>query len=353
MVVFACAGCGAVLTAPVSRIALPVHARQSYGHVLLPALMEPGTYAVDPEPSGPPWRRWSEAGVADEAEARGVFAPVFALSFGAPGAIVVAPGDTRGTVMIPEWCDGGCMGLDGRGGPNLACAQCGQAVGTRIDDCSYWQTVRLVPHAVRRLTTDAPAHRTIGWQELAEERQGTPPVEQSGGWNPRWQAAVGVALAHMLAASGGAPVAVPGGLVADTFSRALDALLPPGPRSKQAALAGPGLPAPDPAADIVLVPRHPQTGEAWQPSGTAETVPLAADVWIHLAFHHEWLPVPATGGMPDGVLRDDPLPPYPLGLFRPDSELFVHTLARLPAVRQPWLRRIYDQVKGHPYARPF
>lgn len=65
--VFACAGCGAVLTAPVSQIALPVHAHHSYGHELLPALMEPGTYAVDPEPSGPPWRPWSEIGVAVEA----------------------------------------------------------------------------------------------------------------------------------------------------------------------------------------------------------------------------------------------------------------------------------------------
>ncbi|MGW0633368.1 hypothetical protein [Streptomyces sp. NPDC002758] len=63
--------------------------------------MEPGTYAVDPEPSGPPWRPWNEIGV-DEAEARGVFAPVYALSFGSPGAIVVAPGDTRGTILIPE-----------------------------------------------------------------------------------------------------------------------------------------------------------------------------------------------------------------------------------------------------------
>jgi hypothetical protein len=71
--VFVCARCGAVLTAAGSRMALPVRAHHRYGHDLLPALMEPGTYAVDPEPSGPPWRPWSEVG-ADEAEARGVFA---------------------------------------------------------------------------------------------------------------------------------------------------------------------------------------------------------------------------------------------------------------------------------------
>ncbi len=90
MAVFACGGCGVALTAPVSRVALPVHARQRYGHALLPPLMESGTYAVDPEPSGPPWRRWGEI-TAAEAGARGVHAPVPALSFGEPGAIVVAP----------------------------------------------------------------------------------------------------------------------------------------------------------------------------------------------------------------------------------------------------------------------
>ncbi|WP_408645784.1 hypothetical protein [Streptomyces odonnellii] len=174
-VVFACVRCDLVLTAPVARRALPVHAHQKYGHQLLPALMESGTYAVDPEPSGPPWRPWTEIG-PDEAEARGVFAPVSGLSSGAPGAIVVAPGDTRDTVLIPERCGGHCMGLDGSDGPNLACAGCGQEVGTRIDDCSYWQAVRLDPRAVHRLPADGPACRTAEWEALAEERPGTPPT---------------------------------------------------------------------------------------------------------------------------------------------------------------------------------
>ncbi|MEU2511854.1 hypothetical protein [Streptomyces syringium] len=351
MTVFACARCGAVLTAPVTQIALPVHAHHTYGHDLLPALMDPGTYAVDPEPSGPPWRPWSEIAV-EEAEARGIFAPVHALSFGAPGAIVVAPGDTRGTVLIPERCDGYCMGLDGRDGPNLACARCGQEVATRIDDCSYWQAVWLVPHAVRRLIADGPARRTVDWETLAQ-LPGTPPIEHPGGWSPRWEAAIGAALAHLLAASAGMPVAVPDGLAMGAFGRVLDALLPPGPPAKRAALVGPGLPAVDPVPDIALVPRHPQTGEVWQPSHTAQTVPLAADVWRHLAFPHEGLPLPVSGRMPDGVLRDEPLPRHPWGSFRPGSTVFLHTLARLPAVRQPWLRKIYDQVNDHPYARPF
>ncbi|MEU9544875.1 MULTISPECIES: hypothetical protein [Streptomyces] len=353
MAVFVCASCGAALTARLSQVALPVHAHHSYGHELLPALMESGTYAVDPEPSGPPWRQWSEIGV-DETEARGVFAPVPALSFGAPGAIVVAPGDTRGTVLIPERCDGYCMGLDGRDGPNLACAQCGRTVATRIDDCSLWQAVWFDPQAVRRLPAEGPGHRTVDWETLVDERQDAPPIEPPGVWSPRWEAAVGAALAHLLAASAGTPVAVPHGLLADTFGRALDALLPPGPPVRNVVLAGPGLPDPDRAvSDIALVPRHPQTGTSWQPSATVDTVPLAADVWMHLAFQHDRLPVPATGGMPEGVFRDDPLPMHPWGAFRPDARAFLHTLARLPAVRRPWLRRIYDRVSNHPYARPF
>ncbi|WP_051338347.1 hypothetical protein [Streptomyces flavidovirens] len=261
MVVFGCAGCGAVLTAPVAQVALPVHARQKWGNgVLLPVLMEPGTYAVDPEPSGPPWRLWSEVGV-DEAEARGVFAPVRALSFGRR-AIVVAPGEIRGTVLIPERCGGYCCGLDGSDGPNLACEQCGRAVATRIDDCSLWQAVRLDPGAVRRLPAVGPAPETVSWKTLAQELRDTPPFEESGHWSARCAAAAGAALAHLLAASAGTPVAVPDGLVADTFGRALDALLPSGPMPKTVALAGPLLPHPAPelAPDISLVPQHPQTG---------------------------------------------------------------------------------------------
>ncbi|MGW7418292.1 hypothetical protein ACWGIG_38150, partial [Streptomyces sp. NPDC054863] len=61
MFVFVCEGCGAELTAPLSQVSLPVHARQKYGNsVQLPVLMESGTFAVDREPSGPPWRRWEE-----------------------------------------------------------------------------------------------------------------------------------------------------------------------------------------------------------------------------------------------------------------------------------------------------
>ncbi|MFI1379466.1 hypothetical protein [Embleya sp. NPDC020886] len=144
----------------------------------------------------------------------------------------------------------------------------------------------------------------------------------------------------------------PDGLVADTFARTWEMLLPSGTPgtaglpARKLALAGPGLPDPGPAADIVLVPTHPQTGKAWQPpSGTAAVVPLSAEVWLHLAFPRDRLLVPATGGLPDGVLRDDPPPLHPAAPFRPDARIFFGTLARLPAVREPWLRTLHDHAR--------
>ncbi len=259
MTVFVCAGCDAVLSSQLAQVALPVHAHQKWGHQLLPVLMEPGTYAVDSEPSGPPWRPWGEIG-EDDAATRGVFAPE-SLSFGPPGAIVIAPGDARGTVLIPDRCGGYCCGLDGRDGPNLACAQCGQPVATLIDDCSLWQAVWFAPNAVRALRDNQPTGGTTGWEW--QKGQAVPPVAPDGSWNPQWAAAVGAGLAHLLAASEGTPAALPKGPITDTFGHALNALLPTGAPAKTVALAGPGLPARGSMRRILLVPQHPQTGERW------------------------------------------------------------------------------------------
>ncbi|PPK68526.1 hypothetical protein CLV40_105255 [Actinokineospora auranticolor] len=55
-----CAECGADLTVPVDRVALPPSAPAKVGNGLaMPVLMPPRTYAVDPEPSGAPWREWA------------------------------------------------------------------------------------------------------------------------------------------------------------------------------------------------------------------------------------------------------------------------------------------------------
>jgi len=141
----------------------------------------------------------------------------------------------------------------------------------------------------------------VGWEALKGE--GIPPVEPSGTWSALWEAEIGAALAHLLAASEGTPVALPAGLVTNTFGHAHDALLPLRPRARTAALVGPGLPADDPAPDIALVPRHPQTGEVWQPGGITDIVPLAADVWMRMAFHQEPVPIPATDGCAGSTTR--------------------------------------------------
>ncbi|MBD0716062.1 hypothetical protein [Streptomyces sp. CBMA370] len=375
MFVFACAGCGGELTTPLYRVALPAHARQTYGNgIQLPVLMEAGTFAEEPEPWGPSWR--DGAGLPPDGaglcpggvEGRGVRFPVPVLSGGGPGSIVLAPGDVRGTVPVPERLGGTCCGLDGTDGPNLACDACGRPVASRIDDCSLWQAVRLVPHAVRRLPVGGPAPAPLTWAELLTEGKSTPlfePIATWGGhlgtghfwsWSPRWEAAAGWTLAHLVAASEGRPVTVPDGLSKDVFRRALDSLLPPGAPPRRAVLAGPGRPRPDADADIVLVPTHPRTGRWWTPADpaacTASPVPLPFGVWLCLAFPRPHLPVPASGGLPDGVLRDDPLPPRPGFVFRPDRDVFRRTLARLPHIGRPWMRTVRDRSDG-PLRQPF
>ncbi|MEV7797218.1 hypothetical protein AB0O68_35575 [Streptomyces sp. NPDC087512] len=367
MFVFLCAGCGARLTIPLSQIALPAHAHQKYGNgIQLPVLMESGTFAVDPEPWGPPWRRWEEIH-PEEATARGVYAPAFALSDGAPGAVVIAPGDASGTVLIPDRRAGGyCCGLDGADGPNVACVECSLPVASRIDDCSLWQATWLAPDAVRRVPVDGAGAAPLSWSELMEAGKATPPFEPIAtwgsrmgaghwsnywwSWSPQWEAAAGQALAHLLAASEGQPVTVPGGLAGRIFQRALDALLPAGVPARCAALAGPRLPAPGKDVSILLVPSHPQTGKTWSPAVPAPyLVPLPFGVWLWLAFPEPDLPVPTSGTLPTGALRDDfdAPAPCPRHLFRADPEVFRHTLVRLPAVRNPRLREILDNLTHH------
>ncbi|WP_230686986.1 hypothetical protein [Catellatospora vulcania] len=347
---FACATCGSALTVPLTQVPLPAHAGQHYSHELLGALMEPGTYAVRPYPAGPPWRRWDEVGET-EAAARGVYAPVYSLSDGPPGAVAVAPGDVRGTAFIPDRLDGYCYGVDGREGPNLACERCGTPVATRIDDCASWQAVWLEPQAIQLLPAASPPSPPLGWETLRRHRPETPPVELDGSWDPRSEAAVGVALAHLLAASGGACVTVPDGPVAAMFRRALDFMCPPGPSARTLVLGGPGLPAV--TAAIALVPQHPQTGEHWAEPGAAAVVSLAWDVWAYLAFHRERRPVPGGGALRDEIHRDDPPPRLPNLMFQPDRDLFLFTLARLPEVGQLAVRAIYDRVNTRYGPLPF
>jgi hypothetical protein len=365
MTVFACVGCDATLTRPLQRVVLPVQTGQSNGYRFMGPLMEPGTYAVNPDHFGPPWRPEAEID-AEALAARGWYVPGYGMPEGPRGAVVIAPGDVRGTVFIPERLDGYCCGLTEHYGLNLACAQCGRPVATRVDDCSRWQAVWLDPRAVRRVSDAGSARTVMAWEDLGAQRPSLPPMEPAGQWSVVWSAVIADALARVVAVSGGRPVTVPDGPAAAVFRRALDALLPPGPPTRNepakpdspaqsatpakparnVTLAGPGLPVRD--ADIVLVPQHPQTGACWPAPEAADAVPLAFDVWAYLAFHRNHRALP--GADPTG---DGPLPPGPTYAFRPDWLIFRTTLARMPEVRQPWLRAIHDRVWNHPYTDPF
>ncbi|MFI5546670.1 hypothetical protein ACIA6E_23190 [Streptomyces sp. NPDC051815] len=341
--VFACAGCGTEVTAPVSRVALPVHTHHGGWEELHPALMEPATYAVEPRPSGPPWRRWDEVG-EEEAARQGIYGPVFSVSFGARNRIVIAPGDSRSLTLIPERCDGYCRGVDGRSGPNLACTGCGRAVATRMDDCGLWQAVWLEPGEVVRRPSGLPAVAPPDWDDLRRADHRVPPVEPDGRWSRRWEAALGVALAHLVVATGDRPVTLPAGPVAELFGPAVERHLPAGPPPCSVGLAGPGFRPPRPRPDVLLVPRHPLTGEPWRPPGDeGPVVPLDSGVWAYLVRPGETSPMPATGVLPAGVLRDDYPPPpdswYPLPAH---ARAFDDTLVRLPGVRDPALRRHHE-----------
>ncbi|MEU3746487.1 hypothetical protein AB0E71_15085 [Streptomyces narbonensis] len=72
-------------------------------------------------------------------------------------------------------------------------------------------------------------------------------------------------------------------------------------------------------------------------------VPLDSGVWAYLVHPGETSPLPATGVLPAGVLRDDyPLPRRPWRLLTADRAAFEGTLVRLPAVRHPRLRGFRD-----------
>ncbi|MEU8899676.1 hypothetical protein [Nocardia sp. NPDC048505] len=101
------------------------------GHVgVLPHRMPPGTYAIRP------------LGL------RGV-------QMLEDRYYVLSPGDVRGTDLVLARCHTGCWGLDGRDGPNLACASCAADVGVRLDDCQRWQETLLIGSAVHLVAAPA------------------------------------------------------------------------------------------------------------------------------------------------------------------------------------------------------
>lgn len=348
MTVFGCRICDTTLTIPVSRVALPVHADQKYGNGPGPlaAALEPGTFAVNPLPSGPPWRRWADL-EAGEAEALGWYAPRVSISAGPVGQVLLTPGDIRGVVIDPALADdSGCCGLGGEE-PNMVCATCGTPVATRIDDCGLRRAVWLDPLTTHVLEDGPGPHPVLDWADLIVQRPGIPPADPDGSWQPMWLAAVASALAHLLAASGGDPIVIADHRVAEVLRPTLDRLIGrPGTEPERTlVLAGPSIPDAD--GHFALIPEHPQTGALWPVAPLVQPVPLAWDAWSYLAFHRA----------PKPVGRSVPIPPealpalLPNRRFEPDGRTFLRVLARLPEVRQPRLRAIYN--RGRPYCNTY
>ncbi|MEI5008943.1 hypothetical protein RB196_18065 [Streptomyces sp. PmtA] len=150
MTVFQCRGCHRAITQPVSEQSLPdpnVHeewyrpeatSMDENGHISQPIVrMAPGTFAIDPEPSGPPY-------VLDEPSG-------FLVESGPKGTIVLNPEDGIGLEPHPDVAmrRGYCCGMDGEWGPNLVCT-CGAVIATVFSDCYQVQELRLRPEAVER-----------------------------------------------------------------------------------------------------------------------------------------------------------------------------------------------------------
>ncbi|MFD8014247.1 hypothetical protein ACFV5C_28815, partial [Streptomyces sp. NPDC059762] len=191
------------------------------------------------------------------------------------------------------------------------------------------------PEMAARPNTALPAGPPPAWEHIPRPEPRVPPVEPDGRWSLRWHAAIGVALAHLVAAAEDRPVALPAGPVAELLEHAVRQYLPTGPDALSTALAGPALPPPRPRPDLLLVPRHPLTGAPWRPShDEGPVVPLDSGVWAYLAHPGETSPIPATGVLPEGVLRDDyPLPPSPACFLPAHHGAFEATLVGLPAAR--------------------
>lgn len=206
------------------------------------------------------------------------------------------------------------------------------------------QAIWLDPPATRVIDDGPGPHPLLDWADLIDQRPGVPPCEPDGRWNPMWAAAAASALAHVLAASDGDPILVPDHQVAEIFQPTLDRLVGPvGPGPERTlVLAGPGLPDAD--GDFGLIPQHPQTGELWPVAPPVKPVPLAWDAWRHLAFHRA--PKPVGRSVPIAPESRPPL--LPGYRFEPDGQIFLTVLARLPEVRQPRLRAIYE--RGRPYS---
>ncbi|GHG43186.1 hypothetical protein [Streptomyces hydrogenans] len=150
MTFFQCGSCRRAVTPTIAERSLPTFdtddgwhrpeasPSDANGHSTDPVVrMPPGTFAVDPDPSGPPY-------VLDEVSG-------FLVESGPRGTIVLNPADGLGLEEHPDVAmrRGYCCGMDGEWGPNLVC-MCGAAIATLYSDCYQVQELRLQPDTVER-----------------------------------------------------------------------------------------------------------------------------------------------------------------------------------------------------------
>lgn len=97
----------------------------------------------------------SDHRVADPRVAQGTYAISYDASL-----FILHPEDVPGTALHPDpRRSGGCCGLDGQGGPNLVCADCGAEVATKESDCWTDNLVALIAAAVSGSTEPPPGIR--------------------------------------------------------------------------------------------------------------------------------------------------------------------------------------------------
>lgn len=132
MTVFACGGCGAVVTADLREVAFPHDAAASDEQADAVPRVRQGTFARDPEPFGPPFEPLPGN-------------PRIVVSAGPKGTVLVHPDDVLGLRRHPDPRRlNGCCRLDGLDGPNLVCGGCGAEIATEQSDCWVsWHDLRL------------------------------------------------------------------------------------------------------------------------------------------------------------------------------------------------------------------
>ncbi|MFI0353682.1 hypothetical protein [Actinomadura sp. 9N407] len=329
MTVFHCARCGAALTGPVRRVPLPDERWIEPPHWSRPRgvqLMGPGVYAVDPEPFGRQAVR---------------------------STYLLAPGEVRAR-LIPDKCEIGCLGVTGYRGPNTACVTCGAEIGSRSDDCTEWQQIRLYPDAVRaERTGDRVPERDV------EEVLGRAPNEDDGTADWLWFARLAIGAAGVLARSGGLPIrfgerAMP---VHDFLSGALKggtsekALRPAeGAAFAFCDLVTTGLDGPEGASRLIGLVR-----QGSEPPAGCEAVPLNRSVWAYLAddpsrtARTHWRP-----GLAAIAHRDEPVHRASAAEFVAQGRFpgrldLRDVLAGRPERGEPWLAALLEEVGGRAY----